>query len=125
MNINVYKIGEQIKKFRELRNYTQDHIAEKLEMTPQGYGKIERNEVEVTIQKLQRIADILGTTIPDMLGFEDKFVFNNYECQQNNLKLGVNHSVNLEEFHKIYEGRIGDLQKEIDRLHILLEKAIS
>lgn len=121
MSINIYRLGEQIKKFRELRNYTQEYLAEKLEMTAQGYGKIERNEVEVTIQKLQRIADILGTTIQDILGFEDRFVFNNQECQQG--VVGVNNS-NFQEFQKLYEARIADMQKELERLHQLLSKAL-
>jgi transcriptional regulator with XRE-family HTH domain len=54
MKTSIHKIGEQIKKFRELRNYTQESMASKLRMTSQGYGKIERNEVEITIQKLQK-----------------------------------------------------------------------
>jgi transcriptional regulator with XRE-family HTH domain len=123
MSINIGKIGEQIKKFRELRNFTQESMAERLEMSSQGYGKIERNEVEVTIQKLNRIADILGTTIQDIFGFEDKFVFNNQECQQQNV--GLNNGINLQEIKSIYESRITDLQKEIDRLHSLLERALA
>ncbi len=122
MKTNLNKIGEQIKKFRELRNYTQEGMADKLRMTSQGYGKIERNEVEITLQKLQRIAEILDTTVQDILGFEDKFVFNNRECQHNNI--GLNNNINLQEFQKIYESRISDLQKEITRLHSLLEKSL-
>ncbi|MDX1905258.1 MAG: helix-turn-helix transcriptional regulator [Thermonemataceae bacterium] len=39
MSISIYRLGEQIKKFRELRNYTQEHLAERLEMSAQGYAK--------------------------------------------------------------------------------------
>jgi transcriptional regulator with XRE-family HTH domain len=97
-------------------------MASKLRMTSQGYGKIERNEVEITLQKLQKIAEILGTTIQDIFGFEDKFVFNNRECQHNNI--GLNNNINLQEYQKIYEERISDLQKEITRLYGLLEKSL-
>lgn len=120
MSISIYRLGEQIKKFRELRNYTQEHLAERLEMSAQGYGKIERNEVEVTLHKLQRIADILGTTIQDILGFEDRFVFNNQECNN----FGVVNAAHFQEFQKLYEARIADMQKEIERLHQLLAKAL-
>lgn len=122
MKVNINKIGDQIKKFRELRSYTQDHVAEQLEMTAQGYGRIERNEVEISLQKLQRIAEIIGTTIQDILGFEDKFVFNNHECLQHNL--GLNQSPQLSEFQKQHEIHIQTMQKEIDWLRSQLEKRI-
>ncbi|WP_229215982.1 helix-turn-helix domain-containing protein [Dyadobacter frigoris] len=31
------EIGEKIKKIRELKNYTQEYMAQKLEMTQAGY----------------------------------------------------------------------------------------
>lgn len=123
MSININKVGEQIKKFRELRNYTQESMAKYLDMTPQGYGKIERNEVEISLQKLQKVADILGTTIQDILGFQDRFVFNNQECQQQNV--GYNQSANLDTIQKVYESRITSLETELIRLHSLLEKALN
>jgi transcriptional regulator with XRE-family HTH domain len=123
MSININKVGEQIKKFRELRNYTQEGMAKELDMTPQGYGKIERNEVEITLHKLQKVADILGTTIQDILGFQDRFVFNNQECQQQNV--GYNQNANLDTIQKMYEARLEAQQKEIDRLHEHLKQSLT
>lgn len=127
MSFKIERIGDQIKKFREMRNFTQEHIAKKLEMTPQGYGKIERNEVEITLQKLVTIAGILDTTLQDIFGFDEKFVFHNQECQ-NLYNSGLNQSVNIESIEKIekvYEARIADLHKEISYLRNLLEKLAS
>jgi transcriptional regulator with XRE-family HTH domain len=123
MSFKTEKIGEQIKKFRELRNFTQEHIAKQLDMTPQGYGKIERNEVELSIQKLATITEILGTTIQDILGFDEKFVFNSKEFKdQYN---GVNyHNARTEEIKEIYESRITDLQQEVIYLRAMLEKVV-
>ena len=50
------KIVENIKKFRELKNLTRDEVAEKLEMSLSGYSKLERGDVELTVNKLYRIS---------------------------------------------------------------------
>lgn len=122
MNFKIDNLGEQIKKFREMRNFTQDYVAKKLEMSAQGYGKIERNEVELTIQKLHTIANILNTTIQDILGFEDKFIFNNQECYQNNVSYN---SINFKELKIIYDERLQAQEKEIIYLRHLIEKLLS
>lgn len=69
-------IGEKIKKIRELRNYTQEYMAEKLSMTQTGYGKIERNESEISFQKLTRIAGLLKVEIGDIINFDQQWIFN-------------------------------------------------
>ncbi len=50
MSIN---IGQSVKKFRELRNFTQEYMAEQLSISQQGYSKIERGEGEVSFNKIE------------------------------------------------------------------------
>ena len=121
MSISVDKIGKQIKKFRELRNYTQEMIAQKLDMSTPGYGRIERDETELTLQKLQQIATVLETTIQDILGFEDKFAFNNQQNGGYSVIGNVKEINNLQEFQKIYNMHIESMQKEIDWLREMLK----
>ena len=53
------EVTESIKKFRELKNLTRDELADKLDMSLSGYSKLERGEVDLTLTKLYRIAEIL------------------------------------------------------------------
>ena len=46
MNPIVYK---NIKKIRELKNLTREYVADELQMSTSGYGKIERGEVDLTV----------------------------------------------------------------------------
>ncbi len=71
-------IGKNIKQFRELRNYTQSYLAEKLNMSVGGYGKIERDETDLTLTRLNQIAEILQTDISNILNFDSNQVFNQY-----------------------------------------------
>jgi transcriptional regulator with XRE-family HTH domain len=75
-------LGEKIKKLRELKNYTQQYMANQLEISQSGYGKIERNETDISITKLEKIAGILETDIISVLTFEEKHIFNSTSVQK-------------------------------------------
>jgi transcriptional regulator with XRE-family HTH domain len=70
------KIGSKIKKLRELKNDTQEYMAHQLHLSVNGYGKIERNDVDVTIGRLEEIAKILETDVMQILSFDEKMIFN-------------------------------------------------
>jgi transcriptional regulator with XRE-family HTH domain len=69
-------VGERIKKLRELKNFTQQHMAQELNLSLSGYGKIERNETDISISKLEKISAILGVDINTILSFDEKHIFN-------------------------------------------------
>lgn len=72
------RIGKKIRQLRELRDYSQEYMAEKLKMSVPGYSRIERNEVDVNIEKAYQIAEILNVGINDLLNFDEKYIFHNY-----------------------------------------------
>jgi transcriptional regulator with XRE-family HTH domain len=122
------KIGNNIKKLRELRNYTQEVMAEKLNMSQNGYSKIERDETDVSFSRLVQISQVLEVNLLDLIAFDgQKMLFNvtNTNNQTATAYLQNDIPVILKEVTKVYESRILDLQKEIDRLHSLLEKTLS
>ena len=87
-------IGTKIKQLRELRNYTQAHMAHSLQMSLNGYGRLERDEVDMTLQRLERIAKLLGVDLLQILCFDENRVFNGSlsdpfmaHLQQENLEL--------------------------------------
>lgn len=69
-------IGENIKKLRELKNFTQQYVADQLNLSLSGYGKIERNETDISISRLNEIASVLGVDVNTILSFDEKHVFN-------------------------------------------------
>jgi transcriptional regulator with XRE-family HTH domain len=74
-----HKIYINIKKIRELKNFTRDFVADKLEMSTSGYGKIERGEVDLTISKLVKIAEVLNVDINFILKFDVRKFFSDDE----------------------------------------------
>ena len=67
---------ENIKKFRELKNMTREDLADRMEMSLSGYSKLERGEVELTVNKLYRIAEILEISVSQILNFDASQIFN-------------------------------------------------
>lgn len=70
------EITENIKKFRELKNFTREVMADKLEMSVSGYSKLERGDVELTISKLYKIAEVLEVNVSQILNFDASKIFN-------------------------------------------------
>lgn len=115
------EIGTKVKKLRELRNFTQEFMAASLEMTPSGYGKIERNESEVSYQKLEKIAEVLGIKVEDIVSFNESLVFNVMHNQTGNGYV-VNHNSSFENERKLYEQIIAQQKEEIESMRRIIEK---
>lgn len=62
----VYK---NLKQIRELKNLTREYVAYELSMSSSGYGKIERGEVDLTLSKLQKIANVFGVSVEFIFKF--------------------------------------------------------
>ncbi|MDR0803198.1 helix-turn-helix transcriptional regulator, partial [Fluviicola sp.] len=61
------EIGENIRKFRELKNLTRNEMADRLHLSLSAYGKIERGDVDLTISRANEIAQILSVDLPQLL----------------------------------------------------------
>jgi transcriptional regulator with XRE-family HTH domain len=61
---------DNLKKARELSGLTRVEIAKRLNMTPAAYGAYELGKREPKFDKLCEIADLLHTSIDDLLGYK-------------------------------------------------------
>ncbi|TAE13234.1 MAG: helix-turn-helix domain-containing protein [Bacteroidetes bacterium] len=107
-----------------MRGYTQDDMAEKLAMSQSDYSKIELDETDVPFSRLLQISKVLEVSLSDLINFDEgKLLMNNtwHEPSQG----FVFHQGLAETERKLYESRIEAQQKEKERLHALLEKALS
>lgn len=111
-------LGENIKKLRELKKMTQEEVAAKLNMSHNGYGKIERDEVDVQISRLEQIAQIFGVDVTKIIkGDIEKAMAGVYNQIFLNDMENVNFQQGLPEIEKkLYETRIETLEKEISYL---------
>jgi transcriptional regulator with XRE-family HTH domain len=78
------KIGDKLKRIRDIKGLKQEDIAALLKITPQAYSKVERNETKLDTDRLEEIAKIFNMTVDEIQQFDDKnlFVNNLQECKE-------------------------------------------
>jgi transcriptional regulator with XRE-family HTH domain len=74
----------KIKQIRELKNFTQEYVAQKLGLSARAYSKIETGETQLTINRLNEISIVLGIDPMEVLGFDDTKIFNINNSTGNN-----------------------------------------
>ncbi|MEA5258764.1 helix-turn-helix transcriptional regulator [Arcicella aquatica] len=64
------KIGEKIRQARLLKGYSQENMAELLQISTTAFGDIERSKTELTISRAQKIASLLDINVLELFGEE-------------------------------------------------------
>jgi transcriptional regulator with XRE-family HTH domain len=118
MNLKGMVIGQKIKNLRELKNFTQEYMAEKLQMSQSNYSRIESNEIDVPFGKLQNIAEVLEIGITDLIEFDAKYFFNNVHAQTIN---GNINNTGSSADAKLYQEQIELLKNEVSYLKEIIE----
>lgn len=70
------KIGHKIRKIRELRDYSRQYMASRLNLASNSYAKIERNEVNISFNRLEDIAKILNVSVIYLIKFDERKILN-------------------------------------------------
>ena len=101
-------VNEKIRKIREAKDWSQEQMAEKLNMSLNGYAKIERGESKIYLDKLEQIAQVFDIDVVELMQSDGKNI-----CFQIESPLG-----------SVYQGG-GETQLliEIERLKLALSHA--
>ncbi len=62
------QIGERIRQLRQQKGFSQENMADQLNISTTAYGDIERGKTDVTLSRLYKIAEVLGTGLAPILG---------------------------------------------------------
>ena len=123
MEFQPLQIGQKIKKLRELKNFTQSHLASELGITQSAYSKMELGETEVSYTKLARIAEVFGMSPEEIMTFNEQMIFNVMHNQTGN-GFVINKGFTENE-KKLYEDQIVHLKEEINYLKKVLDKLLN
>lgn len=126
-------LGQKIKKIRELKNFTQEYMAENLEISQPAYSKLEKGEIKVSDEKLIQIANILQMSPEDVAQFDDQKYFNSFNnnTNSNNNRNNTIDAENNSDFNvgndglqikKLYEDKIELLEKLLSKTEAELEE---
>jgi transcriptional regulator with XRE-family HTH domain len=111
----------KLKQLRELKNFTQEYVAQQLGLTTRAYSKIESGETQLTINRLNEISKILGVDPIEAMGFDHQNIFNNCNQEGNYNTIGSSTHQMPDKLIEQYEGRIRHLEDEILFLRALVK----
>ena len=69
-------VREKIKLLRQSRKWSQEYLAEKLGMSANGYGAIERGDSRITVEKLEELSRLFEVSFGELSDDEAANVFN-------------------------------------------------
>jgi transcriptional regulator with XRE-family HTH domain len=123
-NLPTMNIGTKVKRIREIRNFSQGYMAERLGISQSNYARMENNEVAISDERLLIIADILNTDENVIKRFDENIIFN--ITQGDNSAAGphcVVHNYQISpEIKVLYEDKINLLVEKIQMLEEALSK---
>jgi transcriptional regulator with XRE-family HTH domain len=117
-------IKNKIKSIRELKNYTQEYVADQLGVTQAGYSKIEKGKTILSFAKLVEIARILEVSVEDIISFDSQRYFKSFNSVKGNSNNGeiIINSDDSEALKQLYEDKIALLEKLLLRTEQELER---
>jgi transcriptional regulator with XRE-family HTH domain len=70
------QLHEKICLLRKIKGWSQEEMADKLQMSVHGYANIERGETDVQLSRLEQISQVLEVELQNLFGMNDRVVFN-------------------------------------------------
>ncbi|HUH26496.1 MAG TPA: helix-turn-helix transcriptional regulator [Flavobacterium sp.] len=115
------KIGFNIRKVRESKGFSQDYMANVLDISQASYARLENEDTKVTVDRLYRIAEVLETNIIDFFD-TDRVTIQNQNNYEGSYGLVQNLTVENKE---IYEKLLQTKEEQINMLTKIIEKHLS
>lgn len=113
-------LQRNIKKIRELKNVTQEYLANELGISIRAYSKIETGETKLTVERINQISIILKVVPEEILAFDESKLFNHLTPTEK-----IETTIQIQEkLVEQYEARINQLIEENGFLKRQLEKLL-
>lgn len=106
MNMKTY---EKIRAMREQRAWTQENVAEKLNISINGYSKIERGETRLNLPRLEQLAEVFEVDIVELLQPESAVNYQSGNHASHNSKI------------TFYGATENNVTEELSKLHLIIE----
>ncbi|WKN41944.1 helix-turn-helix domain-containing protein [Tunicatimonas pelagia] len=122
--MDIYK---KLRKIREYREFSQEYVASRLGMTQNSYSKVERGIGKITVDRLEKICEVLQVDSQAVLVADERSLLqiingrndhNVYVSSENSEKIRSS-------LCDLYKLRIQHLKEEITFLESSLEKSAS
>ncbi len=112
-------IHEKIRLLRQVKGLTQEEVADKLNLSVNGYGKIERGDCDINLTRLEQIANVFDVEAIELLGTVDKNVFN-LTCTSSCTNYSTN-NMDTQNNHHYSTTEASELQSELEKQQLMIQ----
>lgn len=99
--ITQIRLGQKIRKIREIKGMKQETIANEIGLTLNAYGKLERGETRLTVERLQQISKVFDVPMTSILEMDEGVSFNFSQNTFHNSNGGVLHQHASEQSNEV------------------------
>ncbi len=69
-------LSKNIRKYRELKGYSQEYMAGELHISQPSYAKLENDSTKITVDRLFSISKLLEIEIAELLDLKNQTIYN-------------------------------------------------
>ncbi len=115
------ELGQNIRKIRELKGFSQQNIADGIGTTQKQLSRIENGQTSPSFDTIVNISKLLNVALNELLNFNESKIFNSFTTNQQGGKYIAYNNTEIEHVEKLYKL----LLSEKDKVIALLEKQVS
>lgn len=109
-------LGRNIRNLREMKNYTQEVFAIRLDISQKQFSRIEKGEVSPTIRMLFKICQVLEVEPSFLLEFDSNKIFNNNSINQSGGEFTAYNDTSIEDVKILFERLLAEKDVIIEML---------
>lgn len=113
------KIGKDIRSVREAKGYSQEYMAEMLDMAQSSYANLESGKSSMSVDRLLHICDILHMDVHGLLDRAGTTVIPQHQFSAQMDKM---HVAMQPEINQLYTELIAEMKSEIEFLRGLVSR---
>lgn len=105
------KVGDRIRKYRQLAGLSQEYVAEEIGMSGGNFGKIERGEIDINTEHLFKLSKLLKIPVSEF--FEERPI--SLVSEKNN-SYGFANKADLENLAEVVKKLVVEVEKMRDAM---------
>jgi transcriptional regulator with XRE-family HTH domain len=111
------ELGDNIRKLRELKGFTQQNLADELDIDQKTISRIEQGAISPKFDLLVSISKALNVKLSSLLNFNKDLIFNNIVNTQQGGNFVAYNNTEVEKIEELYK----ELLKQKDEMIKLLK----
>jgi transcriptional regulator with XRE-family HTH domain len=114
------ELGNNIRKIRELKGFTQQNLADEIDVSQKSLSRIENGQISATFSTILKICAALNVKLNELLEFNEQYIFNSYTLNQQGGEYIAYNNTEVKQIETLYEKMLEEKERTIQ---ILMKKA--